>query len=64
MENQYNLKNYRIDNKKLPVALPGEKKAIFYSKTFEEREKIDVKKVDKYVEDVYGGEKDLKAALK
>ena len=41
MENHYNLKNYRMGNKKLGVPLPGEKKALFYEKPFEEREKID-----------------------
>ena len=45
MENCYNLKNYRLDNKKFPVGLPGEKKSIFYEKSFEEREKQDNKKV-------------------
>ncbi len=41
MENHYNLKNYHLNNKKLPVGLPGEKKAAFYDKDFDEREKID-----------------------
>ena len=41
MENCYNLKNYRLENKKFPVGLPGEKKAMFYEKTFDEREKRD-----------------------
>jgi len=53
MENHYNLKNYRLDNKKLPVGLPGELKAKFYEKQFEEREKIDNKNLQKYVEDIY-----------
>ena len=52
-ENHYNLKNYRLDNKKLPVGLPGEQKAIFYSKTFEEREQIDNKNLQKYIEEIY-----------
>ena len=41
MENCYNLKNYRLENKKFPVGLPGEKKAIFFEKPFEDREKRD-----------------------
>lgn len=64
MENQYDLKNYRLDNKKLPVGLPGEKKAKFYEKSFEEREKIDQKKLDKYVEKIYGNEGNLQVALR
>lgn len=60
MENHYNLKNYRLDNKKLPCGLPGEQKALFYEKTFEERDKIDQKNLKKYVELVYGGEDNLK----
>ena len=27
LENHYNLRNYRLDNKKLAVSMPGEKKA-------------------------------------
>jgi len=54
MENQYDLSNYRLENKKLPIGLPGEKKARFYQLSFEEREKIDNKKLDKYVEEVFG----------
>lgn len=50
MENHYNLKNYRLDNKKLPCGLPGEQKALFYEKTFEERDKIDQKNLKMYVE--------------
>ena len=64
MENHYNLRNYRLDNKKLKIGLPGEEKAIFYEKNFEEREKIDNKKLEKYVEEIYNGENRLKQALK
>ena len=48
-ENHYNIKNYRLGNKKLNVPMPGEKKAIFYEKKFDERETIDNKKLEKYV---------------
>ena len=64
MENHYNLRNYRLDNKKLRVGLPGEQKAIFYEKSFAEREKEDNKKLAKYVEEIYNGENNLKQALK
>ena len=64
MENHYNLRNYRLDNKKLKVGLPGEQQAIFYGKTYEEREKIDNKKLEKYVEEIYNGENNLKKVLK
>ena len=64
MENQYNLQNYRLDNKKLPVGLPGEKKAQFYSKNFEDREKEDNRNLAKYVEEMYGGKEQLKNAIK
>lgn len=64
MENHYNLKNYRLENKKLPVGLPGEKKAKFYEKSFVEREAIDNKKLDKFVKDNYGKDGELHDALK
>ena len=64
MENHYDLRNYRLNNKKLAVGLPGEQKAKFYEKSFEEREKIDQKKLDKYVEKIYGFEGNLQLALK
>lgn len=35
MENHYSIKNYRLDNPKLPVGLPGEQKALFYELPFE-----------------------------
>ena len=53
-----------MDNKKLPVGIAGEKKAIFYNKTFEEREAIDNKNLEKYVADIYRGEGDLNHAIK
>ena len=37
---------------------------MFYEKNFEEREKIDNKKLEKYVEEIYNGENHLKQALK
>ena len=64
MENQYDLRNYRLDNRKLPVGLPGEKKAKFYEKPYEEREKIEQKKLDKYVDEIYGNEANLQKAIK
>ena len=64
MENHYNLKNYRLDNKKLPVGLPGEQKALFYEKSFEEREAIDNKNLKKYIEDIYRQEGSLQTAIK
>ena len=63
MENHYNLKNYRLDNKKLPIGLPGEQKAIFYDKSFEEREKIDNKNLQKYVDEIYRKEGNLQNAI-
>lgn len=59
MENHYDLKNYRLNNKKLKYGLPGEQKAKFYEKSYEDREKIDQKKLDKYVEKIYGLEGNL-----
>lgn len=64
MENHYNLKNYRLENKKLGVAMPGEKKAKFYEKSFEERETIDNMKLEQYVKDNYGNDSDLHKAIK
>lgn len=62
-ENHYNLRNYRLDNKKLPVGLPGEQRAMFYEKSFEEREKIDNQNLQKYVEDIYREEGSLQNAI-
>lgn len=59
MENHYDLRNYRLCNKKLPIGLPGEAKSKFYEKSFEEREKIDQKKLNKYVEKIYAIEGSL-----
>jgi len=44
--------------------MPGEKKAIFYEKTFVEREAIDNKNLEKYVDEIYRGEADLQTAIK
>ena len=36
--NQYNMRNYRADNKKLKVEMPGEKMAQFFELSPEKRE--------------------------
>ena len=41
--NQYNMRNYRADNKKLKVELPGEKMAQFFELSPEKREALDKK---------------------
>lgn len=64
MENQYNLRNYRLENKKLAVGLPGEQKAKFYKLSFEEREAIDNKKLEKFVKENYANQAELHDAIK
>ena len=46
------------------MGLPGENQALFYEKSFEEREKIDNANLDKYVEKIFGLEGNLQAAIK
>ena len=41
--NVYNMRNYRADNKKLTVEMPGEKMAKFFELPPEKREKLDKK---------------------
>ena len=61
---QYNLYNYRQDNKKLMVELPGEKMRLFFEQSPEKQEQIDGRNLEKFLDEIHKDKQQLKKALK
>ena len=62
--NVYNMRNYRADNKKLTVELPGEKMAGLFELPPEKREEADKKQLKKYMDQIHKDKVKLQEALK
>lgn len=62
--NPYKLQNYRVDNKKLPFSLPGEKYEMHKNFDPNKQDNLENKKLEQYLEKINDDKVLLKKALK